>query len=223
MPDVHLPHLDEHDGETAPAAPAAAPPPSSRGKSLLKIGLEVALISTGVFLGLAGEQWRENAQHHELAEASLRRFRTEIVANRRAIADVKDYHADRLKELKQYYGTPPDKRSEVVVRLTKSLNPAFLDRTAWDLAVATQSLEYLDADLAYAISSLYSTQNQLTKLSEGFAQAMYVNPPDEKPASFLAAMSAYFSDASYFEPKLLTTYDDVVAKIDRTLGEPASH
>jgi hypothetical protein len=128
-----------------------------------------------------------------------------------------------LKELKQYYGTAPEKRSEVVLGLTKSLNPAFLDRTAWDLAVATQSLEYLDADLAYALSSLYSTQNQLTKLSEGFAQAMYVNPPDERPASFLAAMRSYFSDASYFEPKLLATYDDVVAKIDRTLGEPAPH
>jgi uncharacterized protein YjeT (DUF2065 family) len=80
MPDVHLPHLD-----------------GPQRKSLLKIALEVALISIGVFLGLAGEQWRERAQHHEMAEESLRRFRTELMANRQAVVKVKDYHVATRK------------------------------------------------------------------------------------------------------------------------------
>ena len=56
------------------------------------------LISTGVFLGLMGEQWRERSRHHEVAEASLRRFRDEILANRKAVAAVKDYHAHDQKQ-----------------------------------------------------------------------------------------------------------------------------
>ena len=68
-----MPQLDEHEEEDAPASPAATHRP--QGKSLFKIALEVMLIAVGVFLGLAGEQWRENVRHREMAEASLRRFR----------------------------------------------------------------------------------------------------------------------------------------------------
>jgi len=40
MPDVHIPKVDEHGSS-----------------HVLKLLLEVALISVGVFLGLMGEQW----------------------------------------------------------------------------------------------------------------------------------------------------------------------
>ena len=58
MPDVHIPKLDEHDEEGPTAAPTPGPVSQShhRSKSLVKIGLEVVLISAGVFLGLMGEQ-----------------------------------------------------------------------------------------------------------------------------------------------------------------------
>lgn len=56
------------------------------------------LISIGVFLALMGEQWRENAHTRQLAEGSLRRFRSEILTNRKAVAAVKDYHVTLLKE-----------------------------------------------------------------------------------------------------------------------------
>jgi hypothetical protein len=74
---VHRPDLDD-DEDATPDADAASPRRSTgqvahRSKSLLKIVLEVLLISGGVFLGLMGEQWREHTQHRELAEASLRR------------------------------------------------------------------------------------------------------------------------------------------------------
>jgi hypothetical protein len=60
--------------------------PKPRRGSWLKILLEVALITTGVFLGLAGEQWREQVRHRETAEASLRLFRAEILANSKAVS-----------------------------------------------------------------------------------------------------------------------------------------
>src|SRR5687767_13603490 len=74
----------------------------TRSRSLLQILLEVALITTGVFLGLAGEQWRQDRQQRESAQASLRRFRAEIETNRKAVSAVKDYHATLLKSLKAY-------------------------------------------------------------------------------------------------------------------------
>ncbi|MEO6524986.1 MAG: hypothetical protein ABIP93_00010 [Gemmatimonadaceae bacterium] len=68
------------------AADASREVSPSRGGRTLRIALEVALISAGVFLGLAGDQWRENAWHRDLAKKSMERFRSEIVANRESLA-----------------------------------------------------------------------------------------------------------------------------------------
>src|SRR5262245_2876788 len=96
MPEVHLPHVGEEAEDerptTRPVADQRASSHKSKVKGLARVALEVGLISVGVFLGLAGEQWRESSRRHELAEASLRNFRAEIALNRRAVADVKDYH-----------------------------------------------------------------------------------------------------------------------------------
>src|SRR2546427_8651483 len=78
VPDVHRPHLED-DEETAPRElPGGV---THRSKSVLKIGLEVLLIGTGVFLGLMGEQWRGRAPQRELPGGALRAFRNEDHTN----------------------------------------------------------------------------------------------------------------------------------------------
>jgi hypothetical protein len=203
MPDIHVPKLDEHGS----------------GKSIFKLVLEVALIGVGVFLGLLGEQWRESSRHRELAEQALRRFRTEVAANRQSVAGVKDYHADRLKDINLFFRTPPAKRRVEELHLTRSAAPAFLDHTAWDLALATQSLTYLDNDLAYAISSAYSAQAVLQGLEVAFLQAIYNRAPLQDPVNYLSGLAAFFGDATAIEPRLMSLYDDALQRIDKALGE----
>ena len=85
MPTVHLPHLDEED-EPTPAP--SSPPPPHRRHSWLKFLLEVVLITAGVFVGLAGESWRESREHRfefsawdvALATESLVHIDPELVA-----------------------------------------------------------------------------------------------------------------------------------------------
>ena len=122
-----------------------------RSKSFLKIGLEVLLIGTGVFLGLMGEQWRERAQHRELAETSLRRFRDETQVNCKAVATVKDYHVTTKESLDAFLAADEKTRPTKSVRL-KGIQPAAFERTAWDLALVTQALTYIDAPLAFTLS-----------------------------------------------------------------------
>ncbi|HZS60014.1 MAG TPA: hypothetical protein VFA43_12145 [Gemmatimonadaceae bacterium] len=109
MPDVHVPKVDEPNGS-----------------HILKLLLEVALISVGAFLGLMGEQWRESRHHRELAEQALQRFRAEIVSNRKAVAEVKDYHVTLLHELNAYLMATGDDRNQRHVthlRHGRSLSP----------------------------------------------------------------------------------------------------
>ncbi|HMJ85003.1 MAG TPA: hypothetical protein VK504_17600, partial [Vicinamibacterales bacterium] len=219
---------DEEEADAGPppgrrdAGDRARPDATQRSKSLLKIGLEVLLISTGVFLGLMGEQWRERARHHEVAEASLRRFREEILANRKAVAAVKDYHTTTKQSLDAFFAADARTRSthDVTVR---GIQPASFERTAWDLALMTQSLTFVDPSLAFALSRIYTTQQGYADLSRGILQAMYLLPPmSENPTPFFGALSVYYGDIVYYDPKLLELYDEILPQIDRALGETSA-
>ena len=231
MTEVRLPHLDEEaDADAGPPADghdvaARQPTPlTHRSTPLLKIGLEVLLISSGVFLGLMGEQWRERAHHRELAETSLRRFRDEIVANRKAVAAVKDYHALTKKSLDAFFAADAATRPTIQdsIRL-RGIQPPSFERTAWDLALITQSLTFVDPSLAFALSRIYTTQQSYAELTRGILQAMYVLPPmSENPTAFFGALSVYYGDIVYYDPRLLELYDDILPQIDRALGEPSA-
>jgi uncharacterized protein YjeT (DUF2065 family) len=216
MPEVHVPKLDER--EERHVRTAAATTHGSRGQSLFKIALEVVLIGTGVFLGLAGEQWRESARHRELADASLRRFRSKILTNRKAVAAVKDYHVTTKKSMDTYLAADAKTRPSVEVRVN-GLQPVFFEHSAWDVALATQSLAYIDTRLVFAFSRIYTTQANYADLTRGIMQALYLRPPNENLAGFLSAVAIYYGDIVYFEPQLLRMYDETLPQIDRALGE----
>lgn len=231
MPEIHVPKLDDHDVEietvaaetTAPdatagaAATATTPAHRPRGRSVLKIALEVALIATGVFLGLAGEQWRENARHRELAAQSLHRFRSEVATNREAVARVVAYHAATLEAIEQYFAEEPKARHPDAVTI-RGLQPVAFEHTAWDLALTTQSLSYIDQDLAFALARAYNVQDGYGELSRGVLNAMYVKPPNQDLEGFLHAAQMYFADITLFEPQLLRLYDELLPRIDGALN-----
>jgi hypothetical protein len=174
MPDIHLPQFDDHEEEDAPTARESAHRP--RTGSLFKIALEVALIGAGVFLGLAGEQWRENARHRELAEASLRRFRMEISTNRKSVAGVQGYHAALNKNLDLWVAADPNTRKTIKVQL-QGLQRALFEHTAWDLALATQSLEYIDPSLAFSLSRIYAgSQQEYSELTRDICRPCTCEP-----------------------------------------------
>jgi hypothetical protein len=186
----------------------------SRGAGwLLKIGLEVALISVGVFLALMGDQWRENAQKRELAQSSLRGFRTEIVANRKAVAAVREYHVRVLADLRAYLAAEPAKRKLANVQI-RGIQPVFFDQTAWDLAIATQALAHIDQALALNLSRIYGLQRSYADETRGMMQAVFLRPFVET----FEGLTAYYGDLVIWEPQLLQMYDEVLPRIDGALA-----
>jgi hypothetical protein len=217
MPDIHVPDLDEHDAGSTTTA--LTPAPRSRHRSLPKIGLEVLLIALGVFLGLAGEQWREHAHQRELAAASLRRFRVEIAKNRDAVASVRNTHETGLQAIREYLAV--DERARRNLVLPTSTSPAFLEYAAWDLAIATQSLGDIDQDLAQDLANVYAVQRQLDNATRTITDVMYAKGDAPNPAPFLTSLSLYFGDCNLIEPRLLAIYDDVLKKLDAAIGAKA--
>ena len=102
----------------------------------------------------------------------------------------------------------------------RGIQPASFEHTAWDLALITQSLTFVDPSLAFALSRIYTTQQNYEGLSRGILQAMYLLPPmSENPTPFFGALSIYYGDIVYYEPRLLELYDEILPQIDRALGE----
>jgi hypothetical protein len=184
-----------------------------RAEWLLKVGLEVVLITIGVLLALMVDQWRERAHDRELAADALRRFRSEIVANQRSVAAVKDYHVGLLQSLRGYLDADPRTRSRDAVRI-RGLQPAFFEQTAWELALATQSLSHIDPDLAFRLSRAYGLQRAYQQFTLGIMQAIYLQPMEEN----FQGLAAYYGDLVIWEPQLLEMYGDLLPRIDRALG-----
>lgn len=208
----------EDDLEDEPAVPSTTTTHRPRGASLGRIALEVALISVGVFLGLMGEQWREHQQHRDLAAASLRRFRSEFQINRKAVAAVKDRHVADLNALRAYLNADPKTREKLALPFNGT-NPAFLEYTAWDLALGTQSLVYIEPELATSIAHVYAIQRQLDGATRDITQVMYAKSGDQDQRAFLTPFAVYFGDCSLIEPRLLAQYDAILPQLDRALGE----
>jgi hypothetical protein len=185
--------------------------------SLLEIVLQIVLIATGVFLGLAVDQWREREQHRDAARASLRRFRAEIVANQKAVAAVRDYYVVTLASVRDYLRKDLRSRNVADVKI-RGLQWVTYEHTAWDLAIATQSLSYLDEDLAFSLSRIYSAQQSYAELTRGMTQAMYLLPRRENFDTFAEAAEAFFGDVTVIEPGLLAMYGEVLPRIDEALG-----
>ena len=222
MSEVHEPTQHNHDVSPASAAAMVPPPhPRIRGKSLLTIGLEVSLITAGVFLGLMGEQWRERSEQRELAQTSLQRFRTEIANNRKAVAAVSEYHATLREQLDAYFKlkAPRDQRA-FGVRMTRGLGPVFFEQAAWDLALATQSLAHIDSELAFALSRVYTIQQGYAGAQGAIlSSTVYARSMQQDFEGYWTSILYYVSDLAYFDPTILKAYDEVLVQIDRALGD----
>ena len=71
-------------------------------KTILKLLTEVGLVSLGVFLALIAGQWRDASEHRATANATLRYFREDLLANQQAVAKERPYHEALARETGQF-------------------------------------------------------------------------------------------------------------------------
>jgi hypothetical protein len=213
MSKARVPQIETDETSSLPRARRVWALP---GRSFVRIFLEVGLISVGVFLGLMGEQWREDVEHRELAASALRRFQAEIVANRRAVERVTQYNTDTRQRLDAYFASAA--RDVDTIRFS-GLGAVFFDQTAWDLALTTQALAYVDdEELAYALSRAYNLQRTYAAAQAAIVQSTIYGRAFVEGDGYWQLVRAYFGDLGALDPLLLGAYDDVQPMLDRALA-----
>lgn len=191
---------------------------SVRSKTFLKLLTEVGLVSLGVFLAVVAGQWRDAREHRATANATLRYFREDILANQQAIAKERAYHETLAKELGQFLASPSPHTTQGFEQTVhfRGMHPIIMEHTAWELALANQTLSNIAPRLAYAISRAYTKQEAFQTYENGFLQSAFTPTAfaNQDPTGFVTAMSAYMTDVNIQEPALMEAYGQVLKEID---------
>jgi hypothetical protein len=187
-------------------------------KSLLGLLTEVVLIGLSVFLALLANHWSEAREHRERANATLRYFREEIVTNQKAIETKRQYHEVLRSDIQTFLQSDAPKTLQDFFSRAhyRGLQPITFERTAWDLALANQSLSYLPPALAYAVSRVYTRQQAFQTLENSMLQSIFA------PSTFAAqdatglasSMNAYMIDVNIQEPQLLELYAELLPQVE---------
>jgi hypothetical protein len=191
-------------------------------RSFFNLIFEVALIAVGVFLALWANNWHEDREHRAQARAALHNFASEMEANRQAVQRNRAYHETFARELREFLASKEPASED---RLNKSVHfegmrPVIFEHTAWDLALATQALSYLDPDLAFDISKVYTGQNAFQKLEDSFLAAAFApaSLSGDNVKGMATAMELYLIDVNQQEPAILQLYDKVIPEVKGTLS-----
>ena len=191
-------------------------------RSFFNLLFEVALIAVGVFLALWANNWHEDQEHRAQARAVLRNFAAEMETNRQATQRNRAYHEAFVLELREFRASKEPASED---RLYKSVHyegmrPVIFEHTAWDLALATQALSYLDPDLAFDISKVYTKQNAFEKLEDSFLAAAFTpsSLSSDNVKGMAAAMELYLIDVNQQEPAILQLYDKVIPEVKGALS-----
>ena len=191
-------------------------------RSFFNLLFEVVLIAVGVFLALWANNWHEDREHRAQAKAALRNFVGEMEANRQATQRNRAYHETFAHELREFLASKEPANED---RLNKSVHfegmrPVIFEHTAWDLALATQALSYLDPDLAFDISKVYTGQSAFQKLEDRFLAAAFTpaSLSSDNVKGMATAMELYLIDVNQQEPAILQLYDKVIPEINSALS-----
>ncbi|MGI8480574.1 MAG: hypothetical protein ACR2MF_00655 [Chthoniobacterales bacterium] len=186
-------------------------------KPPVKFLAELAVVSVGVFLGLLADQWRENHEHRLAAATSLKYFQREILQNQEAIEQHRGYHQKLAADIRAFTSSPEPKTPQLFQSSThfRGVEPVFFEHTGWDLALATQSLAYLDSDLAYAISRVYTRQQAFQNLEGTALQAIYnrASLGDNDAGPMAQILETYLTDANIQEAAMLDLYRDLLPRL----------
>ena len=195
------------------------------GRSVFGFVLELVLISAGVFLGLLANNWHEDREHHAKTQEAIRNFLSEMQTNLQAMESKRQYHETLAKELDQFLSSGEAPTED---RLFKEVHyagaqPILFEHTAWDLALATQSLSYLPSDLAFEVSKVYTKQAAFETLENSFLAAGFMPGTfsAENLKGFAGSLRFYLRDVNSQEPPMIDLYRKVIPELRKALDPGA--
>jgi hypothetical protein len=171
--------------------------------SLKDAALRYLVIVSGILTALALGQWVEARQHARQGAQALESIEAELARNERNLADVlaqQQAMMTRLQAIEQQLGggsfAVPDlpQRAKAVVQAGSlegqmQFSLAALQRSAWDTAVASQSLQHVPKARAVAMARAYAVIQEVSSIARQMALS-------DLTMANIFAMDAYYRGES---------------------------
>lgn len=176
---------------------------------------ESALIVFSVLLALVLNEWRAEAKQRSRVNQALSAIRAEIQANRRLVADARQYHlklVDSFSAAEDEGAETPD--LEVVTR--GLLAPAPVLRTAWNSTLESGLANGVQYETVLRLSGLYARQDQYDSVNRALSQELYGIVMREGFDSMIEEYTNFTSvirDSANREQFLLDHYDRVLEEL----------
>ena len=138
--------------------------------------LEAFFVVLGVLLALSGNEWRQDRINKNRAEAALDSIIEEISANQSMVHASIEYHSmlvDTLTAFMMVHGRDPSRHPNPQLFSKGFTNPAPIVSRAWETAMATGVVEYMDYEDVLRVSQLYESQDGYEMQSQFVGQEIY--------------------------------------------------
>ncbi len=189
----------------------------------IRLPVEQLLVETfsvvlGILVALAVNDWREAREHAQLAAQVVARFEREIADNDSALALRAPYHramADSLGALVQRSAGRAPAGGLHAIRNWAGTRPTLLRSAAWESALATQALSYLDYGTVADLSRLYEQQRRVQAIATGYIGVMYT--PSFQTGGFgsIASLFSFLEDLAANEAGLHLSYQAELRALER--------
>ena len=185
-----------------------------------RVLVESVLVVGSILLALALDEWNEDQDYQDLAMLSLVNFEREIQRNRLRLEDVSPFHAGLRDVLANMDAEGVDVPATTVRSILEGFQPALLVSTAWETAVATGALGYMDYEVVAGLSLTYNMQEQLvTKNRSGLNDLLLVGFRTGEVDLLVYSANRYMRELTEAEQELQGVYDLVLGLIAETIGE----
>ncbi len=173
-----------------------------------------------ILLALALDEWNEDRQYEDLADRSLSNFEREVEQNRVRLEDITLFHAGLRDVLANMNASGTAVPATVIRNVMEGFQPAILVNTAWETAVATGTLGYMDYDVVAGLSLTYNLQERLVALNQsGLNDLLVGGLRSEETELLVYTANRYMRELLEAEQRLEGVYDLVLGLIAETLGE----
>ena len=185
-----------------------------------RVLVESVLVVGSILLALGVDEWNEDREFEDLASRSLVNFEREIQQNRLRVEDVTLFHAGLRDVLANMDASGEAVPTTTIRNIMEGFQPALLVSTAWETAVATGALGYMDYDVVAGLSLTYNMQERLGALNQSGLNDLLVGGFRSVEADLLVyAANRYMRELTESEQRLQGVYDLVLGLIAETIGE----
>ena len=192
----------------------------SRRSWISRVLVESVLVVGSILLALALDEWNEDREFEDLARRSLANFEREIQQNRLRLEDVTPFHGGLRDVLANLDARGADVPATTIRNVLEGFQPALLVSTAWETAVATGALGYMDYDVVAGLSLTYNLQERLVTLNRSGMNDLLVGGfRSGEPDLLVYTANRYMRELTEAEQGLQGVYDLVLGLIAETIGE----